>query len=241
MIWIRSAVFNALFFILTGLLGLVALPLQIMPRRHTIAMVRFWAESVIWLLRVLCDVRMQVEGMQNLPSGSVVIAAKHQSAFDTIVWLALLPDCAYVLKRQLLWIPFYGWHVRRLDMIPIDRDGGGKAVRAMLRAASEVLRNGRQIVIFPEGTRTLPGERVPYQPGIVAIAAATSAPVIPVATDSGRIWGRRSFRKFPGLIRISVLPALQVARGRASLLPALEDSIEAETARLMAEPRDPRH
>jgi 1-acyl-sn-glycerol-3-phosphate acyltransferase len=239
LIWIRSAVFNALFFVLTALLGLLAMPLQLMSRRHTIAMVRFWALSVTWLLRVVCAVRVDIRGLENIPPGSCVIAAKHQSAFDTIIWLALLPDTAYVLKKELLRIPLYGWHVRRLQMLPIDRSGGGIALRALLRAAAEVLRNGRQIVIFPEGTRTAPGERVPYQPGIVAIAAATTAPVIPVATDSGRVWGRRTFRKWPGVIRISILPQIEVSRARASLLPVLEDVIETETARLMAEPRNP--
>jgi 1-acyl-sn-glycerol-3-phosphate acyltransferase len=239
-IWLRSALFNALFFSLTALLGLLAMPLQLMSRRHTIAMVRFWANSVVWLLRVICRVTVDLRGFENLPPGAVVIAAKHQSAFDTIIWLALLPDAAYVLKKQLLYIPLYGWHVRRLNMIPVDRAGGGPALRAMLRIAVQVLERGRQVVIFPEGTRTAPGERVPYQPGVVAIAGATKAPVIPVATDSGRIWGRRSFRKFPGVIRISILAPLSPAKGRAALLPMLEQAIEAETDRLMAEPRDPR-
>jgi len=240
MIWLRSALFNLLFFILTLLVGLLSIPLRFMARRRTVAVVRLWALSVIWLLRVVCRVRLDLRGMENLPPGSVVIVSKHQSAFDTIVWLWLLPDVAYVLKKQLLQIPLYGWHVRRMDMIPIDREGGGAALRSMLRTATEVLRQGRQVVIFPEGTRTAPGERVPYQPGVVAIAAATAAPVVPVATDSGRIWGRRGFLKRPGVIRISVLPPLPTGRGRATLLPALEEAIETETARLMAEPRDPR-
>jgi 1-acyl-sn-glycerol-3-phosphate acyltransferase len=239
MTWIRSALFNALFFLLTALLGLVAMPLQVMSRRHTTAMVRFWALAVIWLLRVVCNVRLEVRGLANIPPGAVVIAAKHQSAFDTIVWLCLVPDPAYVLKKELMRIPLYGWHVRRMDMIPVDRSGGGPALRAMLRIAVRMLAEGRQVVIFPEGTRSAPGERPVYQPGVVAIAGATAAPVIPVATDSGRIWGRRSFRRYPGVIRISVLPPLPRVRGRAGLLPALQEAIETETDRLYAEPRNP--
>jgi 1-acyl-sn-glycerol-3-phosphate acyltransferase len=164
-----------------------------------------------------------------------VVAAKHQSAFDTVIWLGLLPDTAYVLKKELLAIPLYGWHLRKSGMIPVDRAGGGPALRGMLRQAQAALAEGRQVVIFPEGTRTAPGVRVPYQPGVVAIASASGAPVFPVATDSGRVWGRRAFIKRPGVIRISVLPPLPPRLPRAALLAALEEAIETETDRLFAE------
>jgi 1-acyl-sn-glycerol-3-phosphate acyltransferase len=200
---------------------------------------RLWSRAVVWLLRATCGVRLELRGMENLPPGPCVIAAKHQSAFDTIVWLGLLPDPAYVLKKELLSIPLYGWHVRKMAMIPVDRDGGGSALRTMLRTAQGVLADGRQVVIFPEGTRTAPGQRVPYHPGVVAIAGASTAPVIPVATDSGRIWGRRAFLKRPGAIHISVLPPLPPGLPRARLLAALEDAIETESDRLLAEAARP--
>lgn len=236
---LRSLLFNALFFLTTALVSIAALPLLLAPRRALLALARFWARMVIALLRLVCGVRVELRGMSNLPPGGAVLAAKHQSAFDTIVWLALLPDPAYVLKKELLSIPLYGWHARRMGMIPVDRSGGGAALRGMLRAAAAAIAAGRQVVIFPEGTRTAPGQRVPYQPGVVAIAGATTAPVIPVATDSGRIWGRRAFRKHPGVIRISVLPPLPHGLPRAQLLAALETAVEEESARLLAEPRLP--
>jgi 1-acyl-sn-glycerol-3-phosphate acyltransferase len=235
MILIRSLLFNVAFFVTTGLVAVVGLPLLALPRGAMRVLTLVWSRIVILELRVICGVRLELRGMENIPPGAAVIAAKHQSAFDTVVWLSLLPDVAYVLKKELLSIPLYGWHVRKAGMIPVDREGGGPALRTMLRAAQAALAEGRQVVIFPEGTRTAPGQRIPYQPGVVAIAGASTAPVIPVATDSGRIWGRRAFHKHPGVIRISALPPLPPGLPRAKLLAALEDAIETETARLLAE------
>lgn len=233
---LRSLLFNIGFFALTALISVLAVPLLLMaPPSALQAVMRLWARLVIGLLRILCGVRLELRGMERIPPGAAVLAVKHQSAFDTIVWLALCPDVAYVLKQELLAIPFYGWFCRKTGMIPVDRAGGGPALRRMLRAAQAALAAGRPVLIFPEGTRTAPGQRVPYQPGVVAIAGASTAPVIPVATDSGRVWGRRAFLKRPGVIRISVLPALPPGLPRARLLRMLEEAIETETDRLMAE------
>jgi 1-acyl-sn-glycerol-3-phosphate acyltransferase len=239
---LRSLLFNIAFFALTATVGIGALPALLAPPSVMRRVVRSWARAVILLLRWICGVRVELRGMQHIPPGAAVIVSKHQSAFDTIIWCALLPDVAYVLKKELLAIPLYGWHARHVGMIPVDRSGGGPALKAMLRAAQAALAAGRPVVIFPEGTRTAPGERVPYQPGVVAIAgaaAAAGAPVLPVATDSGRLWGRRAFQKRPGTIRISVLPPLPAGLPRAKLLAALEAAIETETDRLMAEPERP--
>jgi 1-acyl-sn-glycerol-3-phosphate acyltransferase len=235
---LRSALFNVAFFGLTAVTVVLALPLLALPRAAIRETARLWARMVLGLLRAICGVRVELRGMERIPEGGAVLAAKHQSAFDTIVWLALLPDAAYVLKRELLAIPVYGWHARKLGMIPVDRAGGGAALRAMLRRAVAAVQAGRQVVIFPEGTRSAPGERVPYQPGVVAIAAATAAPVLPVATDSGRVWGRRAFTKRRGVIRISVLPPLPPGLTRGALMAALEAAIETETDALLLEPVD---
>ncbi len=237
---LRSLLFNLCFFALTALIGIVALPLLVAPPSAMRRVVRFWGRSVIVMLRRICGVRVAVRGLEHIPPGAAVIVSKHQSAFDTIIWCALLPDVAYVLKKELLAIPVYGWHARHVGMIPVDRAGGGPALKAMLRAAQAALGAGRPVVIFPEGTRTAPGERVPYQPGVVAIAGATDAPVIPVATDSGRLWGRRAFHKRPGTIHVSVLPPLPPRLPRAKLLAALEAAIETESDRLLAQADDAR-
>jgi len=231
---LRSALFNIVFYVLTGVVCCLALPLLAAPRRWLAGVVRLWARIVIALLRLICGVRIRIEGLERIQPGPAVLAAKHQSAFDTIVWLTLLPDPAYVLKKELLAIPLYGWLCRKTEMIPVDRSGGSAALRGMLRAARAALEQGRQVIIFPEGTRTAPGERVPYQPGVVAIAGASAAPVYPIATDSGRVWGRRAFHKRPGTIHITVLPPLPPKLPRAQLIPALENAIETEGERLLA-------
>lgn len=233
MLILRSLLFNTGFFGLTALACVLALPLLAAPRRWALAAQKAWARLVIAMLRVLCGVTLRVEGREHLPAqGPALIAAKHQSAFDTIVWFVLAPDPAYVLKAELFRIPVWGWHARHTRMIGVDRKGGANAMRGMLREAREAAAEGRQIVIFPEGTRVAPGARAPYQPGIVALASATALPVIPVATNSGRVWGRRSFVKRPGEIVVKVLEPLPAGMARAELLGALEARIEEAQARL---------
>jgi len=230
---LRSALFNLLFFGLTGLCCLAGLLLLPFPRRILRRYVQGWAHLMLWLLRVVCGIGLRVTGRENLPAGPAVIAAKHQSAYDTIVWLALLPEPVYVLKRELLRIPAWGWLARHYGAVAVDRRGGASALRAMVRQASEALAAGDQIVIFPEGTRTAPGTRVPYHPGVVALAASSSAPVVPAATDSGLRWGRRAFAKQPGLITVAILPPLPPGLARAQLMRQLEAAIETETDRLV--------
>lgn len=237
MIWLRSLIFNLLFFGITAVVGIIAIPTLLLPSGAALRVTRLWARLVILALRVSVGVRVEVRGWENLPPSGVVIAAKHQSAFDTIIWLSLLEKPAYVMKKELLAIPVYGWHARNAGMIPVDREGGGPALRGMLRAASAAVAAGAQVVIFPEGTRTPVGQRVAYQPGVVAIAAGTGAPVVPVATDSGRVWGRRHFLKRPGVIRIAILPPLPPGLNRARMLESLQNQIEETTDRLMAEPQ----
>jgi len=237
-LWLRSAVFNLGFFLLTAAMVLGSLPLLLAPRQRMIAAMRLWARLVLGLLRGVCGIRFRLEGAEHLPppGAPALIAAKHQSAFDTIIWLALLPDAAYVLKAELLRIPLYGQLARKARMIAVDRSAGASAMRALLKGGREAAAAGRQIVIFPEGTRVAPGSRVPYQPGVAALAAATGLPVIPAATDSGRCWGRRAFRKPAGLITLRVLPPLPVGLRREALMQRLEDAIEAETDALLARP-----
>lgn len=233
MLFLRSLLFNAGFFGLTALACVLALPLLAAPRRWTLAAMRLWARLVIAMLRGICGVTLRVEGREHLPrEGAALIAAKHQSAFDTIVWFDLVPAAAYVLKAELFRIPVWGWHARHAGMIGVDRKGGANAMRGMLREARAAAGQGRQIVIFPEGTRVAPGASAPYQPGIVALASATALPVIPVATNSGRVWGRRSFLKRPGEIVVKLLPPLPTDLPRPELLGTLQARIEGVQAAL---------
>lgn len=235
MAWLRSALFNLLFFGITAAMAVASLPLLLAPRRWLLGVVRFWAGLMLALLDRICGIRLRITGAEHLPaSGPALVAAKHQSAFDTIVWLRLLPDPAYVLKRELMYLPVWGWLARKARMIAVDRTAGATAMRHLLRAGREAAAEGRQMVIFPEGTRVAPGAHVPYQPGVAALAAATGLPVLPVATDSGLCWGRRSFRKRPGTITVAVLPPLPAGLKREELMRRLEAEIESGTDRLLA-------
>ncbi|RAI57642.1 lysophospholipid acyltransferase family protein [Roseicella frigidaeris] len=229
MIWLRSLLFNIAFWSVTVAMGLLALPLLLAPRRWLVPPMRWHALAVLALLRWLCGIHLRVEGRDHLPAGGpALIAAKHQSAFDTFVWFALLPDAVYVLKKELLWLPVYGWYSWKTRQIAVDRTAGASALRHLVKAAREAVAAGRQVVIFPEGTRAAPGERRPIQPGIAALAAATGLPVVPVATDSGRHWGRRAFRKMPGTITVAVRPPIPAGRARAALTRELAAAIELE-------------
>jgi 1-acyl-sn-glycerol-3-phosphate acyltransferase len=234
MTWLRSLAFNVGCFCATVVLALFCLPMLARPEWARLV-IRLWARSILALLPVV-GIRVRVSGLEHIPAGGCVIASKHQSAFDTVIWLALLPRPTYVLKQELLKIPLYGWYAGRSGMIPVDRSGGGAAMRGMLRAASRAARDDQQIVIFPEGTRTAPGERATLQPGIVGIAAATGVPVLPAATDSGFVWGRESFLKRPGVIQISVKAPLPANLSRAELLAALAEAIEPEPRRAVENP-----
>lgn len=232
MTFIRSLLFNLVFFVATALTVLLGLPLLAAPQSWMVRYVRVWAKLVLATLRVLCGIKVAVLGRENLPDGPCVIAAKHQSAFDTIIWTALLPAPVYVMKKELLSIPLWATLAQRCGHIAVDRAAGASALRGMVKDAKAVIATGRPIVIFPEGTRAAPGARLPYQPGVMALAAL-GVPLVPVATDSGLLWGRRAFQKRPGTITLSILPPLSPGRDRHALLDQLRDGIEAETDRLV--------
>jgi len=220
MILLRSAAFNLWFYGFTVLVALASIPVPLLPASVARRVAHVWSRGVLGGLW-LCGIGIRVTGRENIPPGPALIASQHQSAFDTIVWLHLLPDAAYVLKAELLRIPIYGALARRLGMIAVDRQAGAQAIRALLKGADAAVAAGRRIVIFPEGTRAPPGTVLPLHPGVAALASRTGLPVIPVATDSGRYWGRRAFRRLPGTIRIDIRPPLPPGLPRTELLPRL--------------------
>ncbi len=164
-----------------------------------------------------------MSGLEHLPPGACLIASQHQSTFDTVVWPALVPKCCYVMKRELARLPLFGPLIDRAGMIVVDRAGGAAALRGLMRDGKRAVGEGRQVVIFPEGSRAEPGQPLPVQPGIAALAGSLGLPIIPVVTDSGRLWGRRAFRKRPGVIRIIILPPLPQDLPRSALQQRLEE------------------
>src|SRR5882724_3340203 len=224
---LRSVAFNVAFFVVTALACVfVGTPCLALPRRCSHAATKGWARTILWLLAHIVGLRYELRGEVAALSRACVIAPKHQSAWDTIVFFAICDDAVYVLKKELMLIPFYGWNARKLGMIGVDRGGAGAALRGLIRAAKAAVAAGRQVVIFPQGTRVPPGaptgEAVPYQPGIAALYGQVEVPVIPVALNSGLFWGRRSFIKRPGTIVLEILPALPPGLDRKAFMAQLE-------------------
>jgi 1-acyl-sn-glycerol-3-phosphate acyltransferase len=237
MVPVRSFLFNiySLFLHLLILVGmLVLLPL---PRRWMQATVRLWTRAIRLGLKYIVGLDYEVRGLENRPKGAAVFACKHQSAWDTFAFYVLAEDPNYIMKKELMQLPLWGWYARKCGAISIDRAGGAGALKRMVRDTQDRMAKGRQVIIFPEGTRTAPGTRHPYQPGVAAIDAATTAPVVPVAVNSGLFWGRRSFRKRSGLITIQFLPAMPKGLKRAAFMAELEKRIETATDALVAEAR----
>lgn len=240
MIGLRSAVFNIViigwFFLVAGLL----LPVTLLPRAAAWWVVEFWAHSSLFLMRVICGIRLEVRGRENLPtSGGYILAAKHQSALETLAFLTIARRPAYILKRELLFLPLFGYYLWRFGQIAVKRGAGQKAIHGVGRAALPVLAAGRPIVIFPQGTRTDPGTHSPIAAASSIWRACRAAmPVVPAALNSGVFWGRNAFHKYSGTAVIEILPPLTVpAEPRADFMAALEAAIEPATARLEAEGR----
>jgi 1-acyl-sn-glycerol-3-phosphate acyltransferase len=223
MIWLRSALFNLYFFGLTFVLAVGGLFVRLFVPARTLEYAQFWVRLVMAGLRRICGIYLVLQGEEYLPkSGPALIASQHQSAYDTLIWMVLLPRPAYVLKKELQRIPLFGPLTRLGGMIAIDRRAGPAALRALVRETAKAVAGSRQIVIFPEGTRGNFGERRPLQPGVAAMAAQSGLPIIPVVTDSGLHWAKHAFRKRPGPIHITLLPPIPPGLGRAELMRRLE-------------------
>jgi 1-acyl-sn-glycerol-3-phosphate acyltransferase len=227
MILLRSAVFSGLFFGGSLVITLLATAVRMVSPERVLAVAMLWGRYLVAAARIACGIRLDVRGLEHIPPGAALIASRHQSAFDTFVWLTLLPRCCYVFKQELGRIPLFGPLIGAAGMIEVNRQGGGAAIRSLLLEADRAVREGRQIVIFPEGTRSEPGSPVVLQSGIAALASRTGLPVIPVSTDSGWCWGRRAFRKRPGTIRIVIGPPIPAHTERRALMKALEEGLSA--------------
>ena len=207
--------------------------LLLAPRKAMMEAVRFWAKLIVFGLRWLGGVKTEVRGLEYLPRGRALIAAKHQSLFDFIGPFAFLPDASFVLKRELLAIPFFGWHASKGGMIAIDRQGHAKALKDLLRAARERLKEPRQIIIFPEGTRQKPGAPPDYKPGVAALYRDLDLPCTPMATNSGVHVNAQGFLRRPGTIVFEILPPIPAGLKRAEFMSALESSIETTSNALL--------
>lgn len=208
---LRSALFAAALALITPPYALLALATFPLPRMARYRIISGWSRLVIRLARFLLGIDWRVEGRENLPGRPAVILAKHQSAWETMAFQLIFPPQVHVLKRELLWIPFFGWGLALMSPIAIDRARGVAALRAIARRGRERLAQGFWVIVFPEGTRVAPGERRAYQPGGAWLAAAAAAPVVPVAHNAGLFWPRNAFVKRPGTVTVRIGPAIETA------------------------------
>lgn len=231
---LRSLAFNLAFYLWTAVALTLALPVLLLPYRATYWFGRNWVRVSLWLLRRLVGLDHRIVGGELRPEGSAIYAAKHQSSWDTLVFALLLKEPAYVLKRELLFLPLFGLFLLKAGHIPVDRSAGASALKRMLATAKQRRDQGRDLLIFPEGTRVPVGERRPYHPGVAALYGQLDLPVVPVALNSGLYWGRRSFNKKPGTIALEFLPAIPPGLARRQFMAELEKRLEAASSRLAA-------
>jgi 1-acyl-sn-glycerol-3-phosphate acyltransferase len=229
MIAVRSALFLLWFAAVTAILSLIFLPVLVLPRAATVWLARLWSRATFWGLKVFTGIGFEIRGTP--PRGPVLVASKHMSMWDTMALYLALEAPATVLKRELLHIPFYGWFLWKATAIAIDRGAGASALRKMAAAAQAVLREGRPILIFPEGTRKKPGAPPDYKPGVAGLYALLEAPCVPVALNSGVYW--TGFLKRPGTIVLAFLEPIAPGLKRGAFMTLLEQRIESATAELL--------
>lgn len=237
MIYLRSALFNIVFYVNLALFLVLGSGFYFTPRKWSIRALQVWAKSSLFWLRVIAGIRYEVRGYEHIPEGSCLVAGKHQSFWETFAILPLLDDPAMVLKKELTFIPFFGWFIYKFRMIPVERSAGTQALRALIEEAELAIAMGRQVVIMPEGTRRAPDDPPDYKPGAAALYGKLGVPCVPFALNSGLFWPRRQFLRRPGTIVISFLEPIPAGLQRKSFQYRLETEIESETRRLVAEGR----
>ncbi len=225
MTWLRSWIYLGVFLVWTIGSAIVCLP-TLLSRAWALSAVRMWTRGVAVLARAVVGIDSRIEGLAHVPPGACIIAAQHQSSFETYHLFTALEHPVFILKRELTWIPVIGWYMQRAGFISIDRGAGAGAMKKMLRGAQAALAAGHQIVVFPEGTRVKYGESRPYRPGIAALYAHCDVPVIPMALNSGIYWGKTRILKMPGVIVFRFLPAVPKGLEKDELLATLKARLE---------------
>jgi 1-acyl-sn-glycerol-3-phosphate acyltransferase len=235
LIVVRSIAFNVLFYLNTALWLIIALPTFFMPYRAILAVAKSWGRTNLVLLRVVAGIDCEIRGREKIPHGPVIVAAKHQSAWETFALLQLFDNPLFIVKRELQWIPIFGWLMIKGRMVPVDRSAGSQALAAMTERARIELSRGRQLIIFPEGTRRPAGAEPRYKFGVAHLYAAEGVPCVPIALNSGLFWPRRSIRLLPGTVLVEILDPISPGLDKSVFFERLQHDIETATARLLAE------
>ena len=230
---LRSVLFATLFYLWSVLVSVGATPLLYGPVSGMLAMFRFYSRGIIVLLRVAC-IRVEVRGHQYIPTGAALVAPKHQCMFDVFAQFSVLPSSAFVMKQELKWVPWFGWYAVRVGNIALDRSAHSAALKKLVREAKALFADGRQVVIFPEGTRMAPGAPADYKPGIAALYREIDVPVHPVATNSGKHWPPRGLKMAPGTIVFEYLEPIPPGLKRDEFMRTLEERIDTASTRLLS-------
>ncbi|MCC3243883.1 1-acyl-sn-glycerol-3-phosphate acyltransferase [Methylocystis sp. WRRC1] len=235
MLFLRSLVFQIVFFANTIALMLIWLPGLFMRRQVSQELGRTWGRTSLWLLDKICGTKIEWRGLENITSGAVIVACKHQSTWDTFVLPIKFPDFSYILKHELIWLPFFGWYLLAAEQVAIDRAKGGKLLPQLIEKSKKIFAQGRQLFIFPEGTRRPVGAPPQYKVGIAHLYDATNVPVLPVALNAGLFWPRRSFLIYPGTAVIEFLPVIPPGLPPREFFRLLQNEIETASNRLIDE------
>ena len=231
----RSIAFNVLFYANTVFWLIVALPTFFMPYWAIVEIAKIWGRINLVLLRWVAGLKIEVRGAEKIPKGGLIVAAKHQSAWETFVLVTLFDNPLYIVKRELMWIPIFGWLMAKGRMVPVDRSAGSQALINMTKRAGVEIGRGRQLIIFPEGTRRPAGAEPRYKHGVAHLYAAEGVPCLPIALNSGLFWPRRSILRYPGTVLVEVLDPIMPGLDKEEFFKRLQDGIEGATARLIAE------
>jgi 1-acyl-sn-glycerol-3-phosphate acyltransferase len=234
MIFLRSLLFNILFYVVFLVYALIALPTFVLPRAAMLTIASWWAKTNILLMRAICGIRVEFRGVEKIPKGPLIVASKHQSMWETISLLRFFEAPFFVVKRELKFIPIFGLFVIKTDMIAINRSAGHRSLLAVMRRAAEEVRHGRQFVIFPEGTRRPVGAPPHYKAGVGLIYSDCGVPCLPVALNSGLFWPRRTFLRYPGTLVVEFLDPIPPGLKRDEFLRRVETAIEGATNRIVA-------
>ncbi len=241
---LRSIAFNIAFYIYNIVTCLMFLPMLIVPRKWAFHALMGYFNGIYWLERIFIGLDYRVEGRENLPAdGRYIVAVKHQSAYETLKMQRIFGDIAIILKKELQWIPLWGWYTKKLGMIAVDRGGREKAVKSIVEGSRRVLNENRPIIIYPQGTRVSIHDTArdkPYKIGIARMYDAQSVPVVPVAMNAGQFWGKHAFLKYPGKVVFRILPPIMPGLPTMEFLKKLEEVTEANTIELMKNEDDAR-
>ncbi len=231
---VGPVLFLVWFWTISLVLALIYCVNLLLPRKAMVESIRFWARLVVFGLATFARVKVEVRGLEHCPRGAGLIAAKHECMFDFIGPFIFLPDACFVLKKELLKMPLFGWHATKTRMIPIDREGRSRALKDLVAVAKERLAEARQIIIFPEGTRVTPGAAPDYKPGVAALYRDLELPCTPLATNSGVHWPAKGWPRKPGTIVFEFLPAIPPGLKRADFMREMQDRVETASNALLA-------